>query len=171
MLFLPFESFYISSPLKPGEIEQRLGAEVERPKGFTFLSIFRQQSSDRYFTGYVDSHRFEIKPAFVGRDSFIPEISGTIETQLNGSLLKVKMRLSSFVFAFMFLWLGIAGLAGLWMVFTGFTKEPFTSDSLAPLLIFLFGYLLMMGCFNYHSWSAKNKSCEILDGEIARIHH
>ncbi len=167
MRFLPFENFYITTSLKPDEVQERLRQEVEPVQGFSFKNIF-SASSGAYFSGYVAIGAFEFKRLIYYRNSFLPVIKGTTETWLNGSRVHVKMRMEIAVIVFMCLWLGGVGIAGLAFFVNNISNHEFDAASLIPLGMFIFGYLLATGGFKFESIKAKNKLLELLDGEMER---
>lgn len=165
MKLLPFEDFYINTNLKPGEVQSSLEKEVEPDKEFSFKNLFIT-TSDYYFSGYVVNGTFEFKRIISYRNSFLPQIKGSTEAWLNGSRVHIKMRMHTAVIIFMCIWLGFTALFGIGFLIQEMNKRPFEIADLTPCGMFLFGYLLTMGCFKYESVKAKDKLLELLAGNI-----
>ncbi len=165
MKFLPFENFYITTSLKPAEVQERLSQEVEPVQGFSFKNLFSARSG-AYFSGYVANGTFDFKRVIYYRNSFLPVIKGTTETYLNGSRVHVKMRMDISVIVFMGLWLGVIGIAGLSFFIKNISNHEVDNSSFISLGMFMLGYVLATGGFKFESIKAKNKLLELLDGEI-----
>ena len=166
MKFLPYEDFYITTRLKPDEVQQRLEDEISPVNGGLFKFGSFSSPSGTYFEGFAVNGMFEIKHGINYRNSFLPQIKGTTEAYLDGSRVHIKMKMLTFVTLFMCFWLSFAALAGVVVLITAINKKQFSAVALMPFVMFLFGYALTMGGFKYESRSAKNKLLEILDGEI-----
>jgi hypothetical protein len=165
MKFLPYENFYISTPLKPLEVHEQLEKEIEIPKGFNLRNIF-YNSSDRYFTGHVANGSFELKRIINSRNSFLPEITGTIEPTFEGSCVHVKMNLDLVAGAFMSIWLITTFLVGTGFIISETINGIIEWTELIPVMMFLFGYLVPMGKFKFQAIEAEDKLLEILNGKI-----
>ncbi|MGZ3765938.1 MAG: hypothetical protein ACXVB0_13195 [Mucilaginibacter sp.] len=167
MKFFPYEIFYITTSLKPAEVQDRLSKEVEPPQRLSFKNLF-SFGSGAYFSGYVVNGTFECKRMINYRNSFLPIIKGTTETYLNGSRLHVKMSMHIAVVIFMCFWLGGVGVFGIGFLLQNYSKGGFEPASLIPVGMFVFGYVLATSAFKFESTKAKDKLLEILDGKIVK---
>jgi hypothetical protein len=165
MKFLPYENFYLVTPLKPAEVQERLEQNTQAAPGFSFSSMF-SQSYDACFSGYVINATFEFKRNINYRNSFLPLISGSTEAWPGGSRVHVKMRLNTAVMIFMCVWLGGVGLACAGVIASGVSDKHFEPAALIPFGMFLFGYALATGGFKYESNKAKTLLLGILGGQI-----
>jgi len=91
MKYLPYNRFYVDSPFKPDEAQQALGKEVS-PRSTKFLNL-GSSVNGTYFMGYISNNQFQFEPEIEGRNSFNPQISGTITAHQNGCRVYVKMGL------------------------------------------------------------------------------
>ncbi|HAL82093.1 MAG TPA: hypothetical protein DCO83_07545 [Mucilaginibacter sp.] len=164
MKFLPYENFYIITRLRPDEAESRLQQEVSPGNG-SFFNFFRSTFTT-YFEGYAVNGRFEFKRNINYRNSFLPQIKGTIENGPGGSRVHVKMNMLVFVTIFMCFWLGATGLAAIALITRQFERGQLTAADFVVFIMFLFGYGLTMGSFKFESLKAKSYLVELLDGEI-----
>lgn len=164
MKFFPYEDFYIITSLKPEEVETRLQSEMEPNRGFSLGKPF--SSSNRYFSGYVVNGVFEFKRIISYRNSFVPQIKGSIEPWLNGSRMHVTMTMQIFVNVFMGMWLGSCLVFGLFYLIQELNNGPFQIVDMVPFGMFLFGYVLCTGGFKYESSTAKDKLLKMLNGVI-----
>jgi len=165
MNFLPFEHFSIVTSLSPAQAQERLEQEVSADTGFSFNKLF--SSPDKYFSGYVANGTFEIKRIINYRNSFLPVIKGSIEFDIDGSRIQVKMQPHILVIVFMCIWLSgtlIGGLAFLTQQLH--SSSNFDVTALMPFGMFIFGYLLAMGGFKYEVPKARIKLVELLGGSL-----
>ena len=121
MKWLPYENFYIDTNLKPDAAQAALQTEVAPDPGFTFRKIFSQRP-DIYFIGGVGYDTFQIRRQIYYRNSFLPRITGTIESYISGSRVHVKMKPHIAVTIFMCVWMGGVALAGI--SFIGLGLKP-----------------------------------------------
>lgn len=159
MKFLPFKSFSITTQLDPGEVEVALQNDISPGNG-----IF---SPVPYFKGYVINGVFVIKPDIViGRNSFIPEIKGSIFGDLNGSKVVVKMRLFPVVIVFACLILGFIFTFGATALINNSKIGIFKPISFIPFIIMLAIYALAIGIFTQESRKATARLLELLNGTL-----
>ncbi|MCP4370227.1 MAG: hypothetical protein GY797_19255 [Deltaproteobacteria bacterium] len=93
MILLPFERFTIQTSLKPKDVRQRL-TEVVEPKHAKNrkLSIF--SSTDHLpYEGKINDNYFEINRIIHYKNLSLPIIRGEIVSDLDGSSIKITMRL------------------------------------------------------------------------------
>jgi hypothetical protein len=124
MRLLPYRKLALRSAMSAAAAAQALAREVE-PKRW-----FRLGSGSVSFEGSVSDSSFEIQRIIRYRNSFLPQIAGTIRAEAVGCSISVTMRLHPFVLAFSAVWLsvvatvcgmfGLSALAGgsreLWML-------------------------------------------------------
>lgn len=165
MILLPYENFYIITKLKPEEVDSKLQQEVSPPRPIFNFSLF-SSSQNTYFEGYAANGTFEIKRAINYRNSFLPQIKGTIEAWPGGSRVHIKMSMMILVTIFMCFWLSFAAIAGFAFLNQEINKEHYSAGDFAPFGMFFFGYALAMGGFKYESRKAKAFLMEMLDGKI-----
>jgi len=164
MILLPYEIFFIKTNLKADVVEERLRQEAT-PGSSGFLSLFKN-TSDTYFEGFAVNGVFELKRNINYRNSFLPQITGTIEQCPDGSRVHVKMTMWIFVTVFMCIWLGSALIGGFLMVLQAAGQGKLTAVDFAGFGMFLFGYALMMGAFKFESIKTRTYLLELLEGEI-----
>jgi hypothetical protein len=86
MILIPYQNFYIISPLKPEEVKLRINDNLAPDKGvFSPVPIL--------FKRKLKSNEFEIFPRFAGRNSFTPKITGIVEGNLSGSRIQITATL------------------------------------------------------------------------------
>jgi len=164
MILLPYENFYIKTKFKADEVEELLRQQASPGNG-SFLSLFKN-TSDTYFEGFAVNGIFELKRNINYRNSFLPQITGTIEQCPDGSRVHVKMTMWAFVTVFMCIWLGFALIAGFGLVFQAIGQGKLIPVDFAGFGMFLFGYALMMGAFKFESIKTRTCFLELLEGRI-----
>lgn len=96
MNLLPYENIRYKSRLKEEEVIRRL-AEVVAPEGGQAWNKYR---------GKIDGNEFNIVRVIDYQNSFLPQISGTIERDYIGTIITVDMRLPDSAIYFMILMVG-----------------------------------------------------------------
>lgn len=158
MTFLPFETIVIETPLTKEETISNLTKNIEPEKTFRF-----NKSDTKDFEGQLRGNEFEIKRIISYRNSFLPIITGRVETNGSGTRLTLKIRLHVFVMIFMAIWFGGVGLFFL----ASLTSSEDRGDTiLFPLGMLLFGYALTMGGYLFESYRAKEILADITKGRI-----
>jgi hypothetical protein len=164
MMWLPYENFYIDTNLKPDAAEAALAQEVAPDADFSFKTIFSDRSGE-YFLGTVASGSLKIRRQIYYRNSFLPRITGTIEPDMNGSRVHIKMKLHIMILVFVCAWTIVIGLGGIAFILKP-SDDGLGANDLVPLGMVLFVYLLSMGGFKFESIKAKKKLAEIFQGSI-----
>ena len=162
MKFLPYENFTITTRLSSNEILKRLEDSVEPRKGFQWI---RSTSSYKPYQGEIKEAAFSISRIINYRNSFLPQISG----EIGPGTIKINMHLHPFVLVFVTFWLGSVGCMFLFMLsqFLMTNNEDIPLIGLiAPLGMFLFGYLLTLGGFKAEARQSKEFLMELFEAEI-----
>lgn len=152
--FLPYENITYNTKLKEEEILTRLIKNTEPRQTFRF-GISSERMLKPY-EGEIYKEQFSIKRATTYRNNFLPEINGTIKTNLNKTQINVIFRLPTFVLAFIICWCSIALLMSVIMFIQTLhsTALPKTGP-LYPLAFLLFGYVFSIGMFKLESSKSK----------------
>jgi len=166
MKFLPAEVFFITSPLKPEEAALRLANEVEPAPASRYKAIFAESSLDRYFCGFVTKDKFEIERIIDYRNTNLPQIKGTIEALIDGSRIHVKIAKSKYTSRFTRIWLSVTGLLAVGFSILDIATKQLNWAPLIPAGFFLVVFLLVPRGFKAESELAKEKLCEIFEGNI-----
>lgn len=167
MNLVPFENFQITTKLDPAAARSRLAEEVG-PAGSLFSSYTRSSGPIRYFSSFIMNEQFEIRRNINCRNSFLPQMTGTITKDMFGSKIHIKMRPHGVVVAFMTFWLSAAFLAGVAFLIMSVVKNSFTIRHLIPFGMFLFGYALATGSLKFESIRSKEKLIQLVDSQIER---
>ncbi len=163
MRLLPSESCVISVATPLHTVVERLQSLVEPKKWFRF------SRKHRPFEGTVGETGFSIQRIIHYRNSFLPQIVGSLEPQAGGTLVTLRFCLHPMVLAFMVVWFGFAGLLGLAVAVAAIGDVKAGWFVLFPLAFLLFGYALMMACFLSEVSEARRLLVAALgDSESAR---
>jgi hypothetical protein len=164
MKYLPYERFYIDTQLKPNEVQKAMEKEIS-PRSNRFLD-FGRSTGGTYFKGYVMNGEFQFEPDISGRNSFNPQIKGSISAYENGSRVIVKMTLNPAVWIFISFALFFLAIAGLSIVISEIMNAQIGFRFFAPLLMFASIYLVATLCYKSESIPAKDKLTGLLEGKI-----
>lgn len=164
MIWFPYESYYILSPLPPGQVSSRL-AEYVSP---TFSENFTDWLINRYsgyYKGFVNATQFKLEPVVVGRNSFVPQIKGTIEQTESGSRIRVIFKLSELVQVLIFIAFTLLGAFGLVILMKGAESGRFDPNAFIPFAMMILIYMVMMFCFVPESISSKKFLLDVFEAE------
>ena len=146
LLRLPRRQFDIDTKLTPVEIAERLGAIVE--PGRTLRAIFGRTRTNKLFIGEVSMDGFKLVRRIYYRNSGLPVVTGSFEPGPIGTRVRVTMRLSRYVQAFLCVWFGALGLIFLATLFSSSSHKTKNPNS-ATNVITIYGFLIGMGSLAY----------------------
>lgn len=174
MKYLPFEDFDIHTELTSDEVFYRLRAAVDMEGKWWIFT-------NKPFWGEVYRYRFRIWRDTWWSHNFTPIVSGTIQTEGSGSLLRIKMRMPwySFLFysfAFGFVWLsffiGHANLV-LQKVQTGIWQIESLLEWLLNVVLYIvflaFSYLISVGTFKGEVRRVKDYLLQLSEADKENI--
>jgi hypothetical protein len=142
---MPIYRFTIDTPLDAGEISRRLQDLTRDEPGFwqSIKEAFGKRSEEeKPFIGTVDKSQFQLRRDIRYKNSFLPQIRGSITSALPGSKVIVRMRIHPFVAVFMCIWLFIAASSFV----AGFSSKHI-EIILIPACMCVFGIGLVCGGF------------------------
>ena len=166
MNFLPFENITYKTSLMEDEIIKRLSDCVETQKTFR-IDVFSGGAGKPY-EGKINSQAFNIKRIINYRNSFLPRITGNIESDFDGIKIYVKMRLHVFVVVFLSVWCGIIGIGSITFLWHAYYNSEVNFAALIPFGMLIFVYGLTTGGFKYESNKSKRDLQEIFQAEIIK---
>lgn len=160
MKYLPFERIVYRTNLSQEEIIKRLSDFVE-PKKFSFV---RNPVKD--YEGSVNADSFDISRAITYRNSFLPEIYGSIQKNNYGTEIQVTMCLNGFVFLFTIVWCFIASFSFVIVLMKGIRDKAIAVEFFIPLIMLLFMYGMTMAGFKIESKKSKEYLRKAFEAEI-----
>ncbi|BAP30596.1 uncharacterized protein CHSO_1559 [Chryseobacterium sp. StRB126] len=162
MKYLPFERITYRTDLSQQEIIKSLSDVVE-PKKFSF-----GRNPIKDYEGSVDTDGFDISRVINYRNSFLPQIYGTIQNNNYGTEIQVTMSLNGFVFLFTIAWCLMATFSFVIVLMKGIRDKEITVEFFIPLIMLLFVYGLTMICFKIESKKSKEYLKKIFEAEITK---
>jgi len=162
MNFLPIKNITFKTSLSQEEVVSRLRENTEPEKNLRF-GFFSKKKTKRY-EGIIAEKYFLIKRIIEYGNSFLPIIKGTIQKDIHGTKVKIKMRLKTFVSVFMGIWCVGVGIGFISILISSINKNGFEPVIFLPLGMFLFAYLLTLGGFKAESAKSIKDLEEILNG-------
>jgi hypothetical protein len=157
MKYLPFEHLIYKTDLTEKEAIKKLSDYIEAKRS---SFIFNNKSTKEY-EGFINKNSFEINRIIKNRNSFLPQIMGTIQTSNDETQIEVKMRLHWAVSGFLIFWcLGI--LVSIIHDILN-SSEKISIEFLIPILMLVFAYLLTMYGFKSESKKAKEDLRKIFE--------
>lgn len=158
MLLLPYEELTYKTHLSKDEIIKRLNEVTEPKKMIRWTGIFAEKNHLAY-EGTIEESTFSINRIIDNRNSFLPQITGSIQKESDKSCsITLKMRLHIFVLVFMGIWLSVVGIVSIAVLSSLFFidgNQEFNIGFLIPFFMFLFGLLLPTFAFRYEANKSK----------------
>ncbi|HEX6047790.1 MAG TPA: hypothetical protein VFZ21_00925 [Gemmatimonadaceae bacterium] len=126
MKIVPSRRFSLDTPLAPSEVVVRLRDAVEPP-------MFRWTKPERPFTGRVDGATFDIMRSVQGRNSFRPQVRGTIAASGRGARVTGTMQIHPLVLVIMGLVVPTLGVVFASVIVAELQRGSFNPVFLAPI--------------------------------------
>lgn len=159
MKYLPFERIIFNTNLSEQEVMTRLSDFVEPKKFFSW-----KHTKD--YEGSVDTNSFDISRVIKYRNSFLPQISGSIQKNNYGTQIQVTMKLHIFTFFFLIVWCLMASSFFMMILIKEIEDQKITGFFLIPLIMLLFMYGLTMAGFKIESKKSKEYLRKAFEAEI-----
>lgn len=162
--YIPFEKITIESGLKASEVEERLLAITETdPEKRKRNWLTGTMKSDKAFEGSIYEGRIVLTPIINYKNSFLPDISGTIKPLTFGSEIDLTLKLATPIIIFGAIWFGAVGLVSLVFI-VNLLSGKFDFVSLVPFTMLLFGYFVFTLGFKKESSKSRKKIMEVVKG-------
>ncbi|GAA5101790.1 hypothetical protein GCM10023210_42070 [Chryseobacterium ginsengisoli] len=146
MKYLPFEHLIYKTDLSEKEAIKKLSDCIETKK-----RRFGNASNKEY-EGFINENSFEINRIIRYRNSFLPQITGTVQRNNSETEIEIKMRLNLLVLVFMIFWCSFV----IFFLIAVLTQaEKISVAIFIPFFMLSFAYLLTM--FGFKSESKKSK--------------
>lgn len=158
MNLLPFRKYILKSSYPSFVVAEKLSLETDIRK------FYRKENPLKRFEGKVHRNDFNINRILNYRNSFYPIIIGEIISEGNDkTTVKIFMRMTIYTNIFMFIWFLSSGIILMYVLNQQFENDKLEVEPLLwSLLFFLFGYVLMIVCFNYEASKSKKIITELL---------
>ncbi len=157
MKYLPFEHIVYTTNFSEQEVTTRLSNYIESRK----VRMFKNNPTKEY-EGFISDNKFEINRIIKGRNSFLPQIIGTIQKFNEETQIEVKMQLHWAVKAFLIFW---CSSVIFFLIIT--LMKGMSIEILFPISMLLFAYLLTMLGFKSESKKSKNDLKRIFEARIS----
>lgn len=158
MFVLPYRKLEIHSPHRVDGAMALLKNVVEPKKWL------RVGSGGALFEGTITDASFEIQRIISYRNSFLPQLRGSIAAEGEGSRVSVTMQLHPVVMVFMIIWLSGVLFAAIAFIPAAVSDRANLGLALIPLGMLLFGVILTLGAFTFEAKKAERLLLDIFDG-------
>ncbi|MBO0330507.1 hypothetical protein [[Muricauda] lutisoli] len=164
MKIIPSDKIEILSTLSNQEVRKILAENIRPKKG---LKIgFNKYQGKELFEGNFEQDRFEIQRIITGRNSFLPQIKGQIQPNINGTKLVADLKVHTFVIAFMLFWLTFIGFALIMGIIGVISQGANPILLIFPLIMIGFGIGLVHYGFNAQKDKSINDLKRIINGQL-----
>lgn len=163
---LPYENFNFTTKLSTTEVMDRLSKNVS-PKSTNVFSFNRDMSKP--YTGKIYTNTFEISRVINYKNSFLPNINGTLTSFLGKTEVEIKMKPFTAVIVFMAIWLGFVGIACIGIliyIFMNLSNFSFSFGIIIPFIMFIFGCLLCTIPFKMEAKKSKEFLFKLFEAQI-----
>jgi hypothetical protein len=158
-LALPYRRCQFDTHLTPEQCTQALRAIVE-PRRW-LRSPFKRSAT--VFEGAVTSGKFLIRRITFRRSSFLPEVTGLIHNDANGTHVSLTMRLNWFALVTWTVWI-VGGLATFAYLLIAYTRPQRDQALKVIALALILGYLASGFFFGIEAGKARRILTEVLTG-------
>lgn len=167
-MIFPSRKIVLKSPYPPADAAGLLQAAIRPRRGWWSQAWSRGAGN---FMGEVKENRFDIVRDIPGRNSFLPNVRGIIESNIIGSRISVSMKMHASTTGFMFVWLSLTvlGLLDAGRVYYDALKAGKHMDAHFHVIIgslAVFGFLLMHFGFRPEARKAENFLKDTLKAEV-----
>ena len=118
--YLPYEDYTLTTKLSTSEVFKRLSNNIDHKK--SAFPFWNKTSNAKPYYGQFFENTFEISRVISYRNSFLPVIKGEISPHIGGTKVVIKMSPTIGVILFMCIWMGVVGLACLFILLTGLVQ-------------------------------------------------
>ncbi|MFN7044626.1 MAG: hypothetical protein ACK4M1_05465 [Flavobacterium sp.] len=165
---LPSKSLVYHSLLTKGELLERLRDNIDTQRS----EVLSSHNSINYkpYVGVIQNDSFKIRRVIDYRNSFLPQINGEISEDVNGTKIKVEMKLISFVKFFMMIWFSFCAIFGLifllGLIFDNDSNSNSGFSILIPFFMLIFASFLVSSSFEFESEKSVKDLEEILKAKL-----
>jgi len=165
MTFLPFENITYKTKLGEDEVLRRLH-DLTVPTDKLRFQLSGQNASKPY-SGDINGGQFTIKRIIKYVNSWLPVIHGTVTRDTGGTIINVKMKLSTWVTVLSFIWIAFMSVGSFLSLTPGTFYQFYTDFDYSygkhlekfahwlPVGLIMFWYIMTMGAFKYESRKSK----------------
>lgn len=164
MKLIPSVNIELVSTFSKEEIENILKKNVGPRRGIELR--FSKPKIDKPFEGYYANGQFEIQRAINYKNSFLPQIKGTVSESVNGTRIWAKLQMHGFVMAFMAIWLGGVSLGLIGSIYVMVSQDANPAIVMVPFLMLAFGVGMVYFGFNAEKDKSINELKRILNARI-----
>lgn len=164
MKLIPSVDIELLTSFSKEEVESILMNNIGPKRGIELR--FSKAKIEKPFEGYFENGEFEMQRAINYKNSFLPQIKGTVSESMSGTTVMAKLQLHDFVVAFMVVWLGGVSLALLGSIYAIISHEANPSVTIIPLIMLAFGIALVYFGFNSEKEKSINELKRILKARI-----
>ena len=157
-----FPSFQttLKSPLSKVEVMEILSSNIAPRTGLSFPSS--KKNKTKLFEGQLTNSTFNIQLAIDYRNSFIPQIKGSIDERNNYTEIKISLELHKMIKIFMTIWITFIAISLIATSYSFANGNTNIINIIIPLSMLIFGIALVYWGFN----NEKGNSVKILSNLI-----
>lgn len=164
MFYYPFIKVKYRSKLPKAQAIQRLAENLLPPPAFELRTTWKKW--EKPYSGKLEWGHFEMNRNTNYRNSFLPIIKGSITEQMGRTIVSVQFKLHLAVLIFSCFWLGGVGFACVVITYASIRNGEFNKEGMIPYAMFLFGFALIFGGFNFECNKTHKDLQQIFDAEI-----
>jgi hypothetical protein len=164
MKLLPQKEIIYKSPLNTEEAIERITLAVIPTRSLEYR--LPANMAKRRYSGDAYGPVFKIQRTIGYRNSFLPQITGTIKEDGTGSVITVDMQMHNFVHIFIVVFMTMPVVPFLAFTISIITTGKFTPLIFAPLLFIGFALLLSHGGFGWEAKITRADLKEIFEADI-----
>ncbi len=167
MILIPGDDFILKSRLSAEACTARLYDVVHEGSFFSMPQYNSKVPRHKIFKGSIGDGKFLLyQILYTRRNSFAPVITGAIEGNSFGSLVKVKLRLRVAVRIFLIIWITGVSFATLAIFISMLNSGEFTWAVFSPLIMYVFAFGITQLGYNYERKQILRQFNKIFEAEV-----
>lgn len=164
MKLIPIEKFTLVTELSKSTVIEELNSSIRLKQNVAFRNT--NVESEKKFEGIVFENNFKITRIINYKNSFLPEITGTIIEKSNGSEIEVELKVTSLVKVFMILWFGGVSFGFIVTLIVAIIGDGAIYTCLFPLFMLLAGFGILKFGFSIETKKSKADLIEVVQAKI-----
>lgn len=163
MKIIPSGKVEITSSLSIQEVRDNISQNICPYRDL--VSRIRNKKNDKTFEGRILNNHFNLQLIINMNNSFLPQISGEIQSVADGTKITADLKVHKFVKVFLIFWLSGVSIAFFTFLFGALLNEmnPFTP--LIPIIMLVFGVGIIHFGFNMEKDNSINALKRIIANE------
>lgn len=158
------DDYQLQTLLDEKVVIQRIWEETTEEREIHFF--FGKAKSQKMFEGKISGNSFQLRRIINYKNSFLPQINGTVQQDSSVTTISISSRLPLPVFVFLVVWTSFCSIGAIVGIISFLYSKETDPGSFIPLGMVFFGYILTLATYNYENERFKTELCRICKATI-----